>query len=610
VTSPGIQTVWSFCRTVLRITGWRFAEALVLMASLGLTSGASILLLIVLVNASGLEGVQPVQEPSPLFAYVLAVVGNPSLPVALACFVVVTMLQGWLSWHQARSVVALTQEVMLELRQRLFTAICRTEWAVFSRYRSSDLIEGLIEKIDRAGQATYALLSLCASIATATVLAVLALNISTSMTALILAAGALLAVLLAGHRRKAAQVGEELSAADRFMYRAVTESLSSMKIVRSYGAEYAHIEELRRAGRALRDVHLGVAASPVAVKVAFDIGGAVILSLVAYTSIRGVGLAPAELFVLLVLFLRLAPQLSSLQVYYQALLADMPAFISLQDTEDHLAAAAPAPDTGMVRDRTPFRHDVRLEQVTFSYGSGTVLAGLDLRIPAGGIVAIVGASGVGKTTAADLVMGLLQPQSGRVMVDGVELTPDRQTAWREQIGYVPQETFLFHDTVRNNLRWAAPHVTDRDVAMALSAAAADEFVRRLPLGLDTLVGDRGVLLSGGERQRLALARALLRKPRLLILDEATSSLDSQNERVIQEATEGLRGDVAILLIAHRLSSVRQADMIYVLEAGRVVETGNWDQLMARTGGRFRALCLAQGLDSPPAGAPVGPVAVV
>ena len=185
-----------------------------------------------------------------------------------------------------------------------------------------------------------------------------------------------------------------------------------------------------------------------AVKVAFDIGAAVILSIVAYTSIRGVGLAPAELFVLLVLFLQLAPQLSvapgpTIRPFWPTC-----AFLSLQDTEDHLAAAAPAPDTGMVRDRTPFRHDVRLEQVTFSYGSGTVLAGLDLRIPAGGIVAIVGASGVGKTTAADLVMGLLQPQSGRVMVDGVELTPDRrQTAWREQIGYVPQETFLFHDTV-------------------------------------------------------------------------------------------------------------------------------------------------------------------
>jgi ATP-binding cassette subfamily C protein len=607
------MTAWSFCRTVLRITGWRFAEALVLMAGLGLTSGASVLLLIVLIHASGLEGVQPGNQTSPLFSWVIAVVGTPSLPVALGGFVLVTALQGWLAWRQARSVVALTQEVMLEMRQRLFTAICRTEWAVFSRYRSSDLVESLIEKIQRLGQATYALLTLCATVVTALVLAFLAVNISASMTALILATGALLCILLSGHRRRAAQVGEELSAADRFMFRAVTESLGSMKIVRSYGAEYAHIEELRRAGRALRDVHQGVAASPVAVKVAFDVGAAVILSLVAYTSIRGVGVAPAELFVLLVLFLRLAPQLSSIQVYYQALLADMAAFVSLQDTEAHLtASAAPAGDTGAVRDRVPFRHDIRLDRVTFSYGGPAVLSGVDLRIRAGGIVAIVGASGAGKTTAADLVMGLLVPQNGRVLVDGVELTRDRLEAWREQIGYVPQETFLFHDTVRNNLRWAAPHVTDRDLGMALSAAAAEDFVRRLPLGLDTVVGYRGVLLSGGERQRLALARALLRKPRLLILDEATSSLDSQNERIIQDATEGLRGDVAMLLIAHRLSSVRQADMIYVLEAGRVVETGDWDQLMARTGGRFRALCLAQGLDSPPAGVPSSsrPVAVM
>ena len=601
--------VWSFCRTVLSITGWRFAESLVLMVGLGLTSGASILLLIVLVHASGLEAVQPAREPSALFAAVQAVVGTPSLPFALGAFVLVTALQGWLAWRQAKTVVALTQEVMLELRQRLFTAICRTEWVVFSRYRSSDLIEGLIEKVERAGQATYSLLTLCASLATASVLAFLALKISASMTAFILAAGALLTVVLAGQRRRAAQVGEELSTADRYMYRAVTESLASMKIVRSYGAEYAHIEEMRRAGRALRDVHLRVAASPVAVRVSFDIGAAIILSLVTYTSIRGVGIAPAELFVLLVLFIRLAPQLSALQVHYQALLADMPAFVALKDSEAHLASA-PAPiEPASGRDRLPFRHDVRLERVTFGYGGPPVLSGVDIKIPFGGVVALVGVSGGGKTTAADLIMGMLSPQSGRVLVDGVELTPDRFAAWRDQIGYVPQETFLFHDTVRNNLRWAAPHATDRDLAVALSAAAAEDFVQRLPLGLDTMVGDRGVLLSGGERQRLALARALLRKPRLLILDEATSSLDSQNERVIQDATECLRGQIAMLLIAHRLSSVRQADMIYVLEAGRVIETGNWDQLMARTGGRFRALCLAQGLDSPPTGMPPRPAAV-
>lgn len=168
-------------------------------------------------------------------------------------------------------------------------------------------------------------------------------------------------------------------------------------------------------------------------------------------------------------------------------------------------------------------------------------------------------------------MGLIVPDKGRVLVDGVQLVPTNLKSWRDQVGYFNQDTFLFHDTVRANLLFARPDATEEEIWQALKLAAADEFVSRLPEGIDTIVGDRGMQLSGGERQRLALARALIRKPSLLILDEATSSLDLENERRILKTLEGLRGRVTILIISHRLSAVQGADTIYELQNGKVVE---------------------------------------
>jgi ATP-binding cassette, subfamily C, bacterial len=193
-------------------------------------------------------------------------------------------------------------------------------------------------------------------------------------------------------------------------------------------------------------------------------------------------------------------------------------------------------------------------------------------------------------------MGLIVPNEGRVLVDETPLSAERTQPWRNQIGYVPQDTFLFNDTVKANLLWARPDADDEEITQALRSAAAEEFVFGLPEGIHTVLGDRGVRLSGGERQRLALARALLRKPSLLVLDEATSALDSENERRIQDAIEKLHGRMTILVITHRLSTIRKADVIHVLEEGRLVESGDWDALLGTRDGRFRALCKAQGIE--------------
>ena len=231
--------------------------------------------------------------------------------------------------------------------------------------------------------------------------------------------------------------------------------------------------------------------------------------------------------------------------------------------------------------------ELRLENVSFRYdevAGPDVLEGLSLAIPAGRTIAITGPSGSGKSTLADLVMGLLEPTRGWLTIDGAALVPARARAWRRSIAYVPQECFLFRDSVRANLLWARPDASDRDLWSALKLAAADGFVSALPRGLDTVIGDRGLRLSGGERQRVALARAVLRQPRLLVLDEATSALDNDNERLVQAAIERMHGLTTIMVIAHRLTTIRTADEIVVLAEGRMLERGTWDELVDRRGG--------------------------
>ena len=220
------------------------------------------------------------------------------------------------------------------------------------------------------------------------------------------------------------------------------------------------------------------------------------------------------------------------------------------------------------------REEVRLSNVSFQYEKPAdtwALKSLNIVIPAGSLTAVVGPSGAGKSTLADLILGLLSPQEGQIRIDGELLNGSLLHRWRRSVGYVPQDTFLFHDTIRANLLWALPTATDADLWSALRMASADGFISQTSTGLDTIVGDRGVRLSGGERQRIALARALLRKPTLLLLDEATNSLDPESERRIHDAIKKLKGGPTIVMISHRSPTVLRADRIVELRKGRITD---------------------------------------
>ena len=221
-----------------------------------------------------------------------------------------------------------------------------------------------------------------------------------------------------------------------------------------------------------------------------------------------------------------------------------------------------------------FRFDTAIEfrHVCFAYEeSRTILSDVSFRIEKGHMIGIVGPSGAGKTTIVDLLLRLLAPTSGSLLVDGVSLADIRLSRWRGNIGYVPQEIFLLNDTIENNVRFYGESISEEDVKDGLRLANALEFVDQLPEGIKTVVGERGVTLSGGQRQRIALARALARRPAILILDEATSNLDAASEAVIQKAILGLQHTVTIIVIAHRVSTIEHADRTIVVNNGHIQE---------------------------------------
>jgi len=237
---------------------------------------------------------------------------------------------------------------------------------------------------------------------------------------------------------------------------------------------------------------------------------------------------------------------------------------------------------------------IQLKNVSFAYpGRSQTLNRVNIDIAKGQMTALVGESGSGKSTIADLILGLQVPDEGSIVIDDQPLTIFNLNSFRSRIGYVPQDPQLFNASIRLNLLWSYKDASESDLNLALTLANAERFVAELPNGMDTVVGDRGVRLSGGQRQRIALARALIRKPEMLILDEATSALDSESEQFIQIAIDRIAASTTILVIAHRLSTIASAQQVYVIKKGVVIEQGSFSELSTKTGSTLSNMLSAQ-----------------
>ncbi len=594
------SSIRSYLGALVDVASWKLVFVSLLTVCVTLTESVGLLLLVPLLQVVGLDlGGGAVGRISGFITSIFDSVGiRPTLTSILGLYVLVISARAFAMSWQAVVSSAIGQQFKVHLRQRLYRAIVNTDWLFFSRSRSSDFTHALTTELDRVGRATRILLRLIAEVGVAAVYIVVAVFLSPTVSALACVSAAGLMLLLRGKMQATRAGMKEATRATKGLYAAANEQLSGTKTIKSYGAEERNVAIFSRFTERIAQMYIDAARHGAAAQRWLNIGMVLVLSLIVYVSIEILDTPASQLLLLLYLFAMITRMLTRVQAHHHDFAIDSQAFTTVTEVEARCEAAAepePARSEGI-----ELREAARLEGVSFAYqdsGEPLVISDLDLTIQAGKTTAIVGPSGAGKSTIADLIMGLIQPHEGRVLVDERPLRAEQRRAWRSQIGYVPQDTFLFHDTVRENLLWARPGASDGEIREALRLAAAEDFVSRLPEGMETVLGDRGVRLSGGERQRLALARALLRKPSLLILDEATSNLDSENERRIQSAIEELHGSMTILIITHRLFTTRSADEIYVLEQGRSVESGDIDTLVARKQGRFLELCKAQSIDT-------------
>ena len=373
------------------------------------------------------------------------------------------------------------------------------------------------------------------------------------------------------------------------------ETLSGVRVVRSFGQEPRHtaaMTELNEANREanMRTVFLNASYFP-AIELLTAAGTAAIVLYGGSQAIDGaikIGVIVAFIGYLQVFFSPIQ-ELSQLYTTYQQGMAALDKIFELLDTEPDMVDAPGAIDPGQLRG------EIEMEGVSFAYADDALeraergeavewaLRDVDLHVPPGQTLALVGATGAGKSTFAKLVARFYDPQAGRVLVDGHDLRGVRQQALRRQLGIVPQEGYLFSGSVRENIAFGRPEASAEEIESAVAAVGATEFVAALPEGLDTEVGERGVQLSAGQRQLVAFARALLAEPRILILDEATSNVDVRTEKTIERGLERLLAGRTAIVIAHRLSTIRRAGKIVVLEGGRIAESGTHDELVEADG---------------------------
>lgn len=536
------------------------------------------------------------QNASPITRQAAAIMRSIGLPMTLGSFLSVFLafqfFKNGFTLFTRHCLLRTKYAVLRALIIGTFEDFFRARWLFFSSSKQGTILNTFVREISIVGDAFGAMALYFASLLQVIFYLAVPFYISWQVTSLSLATALLLAwpFLLLGKVNY--RLGKLNTSTANEVVAVIQESLGLVKVILGFGNQHKSLHDLERAFEAHRNATLKSQTLGLATPLMYEPLVTLVLVIALFAAQR-FGLALSEMAVLLWALRNSIPSVGDLALQRNSLANFFPSYEQIQSLKQR---------AGELQQRsgellfTGFRREIAVENLTFAFpGHEPTLADINLQIPKGRMVALVGESGAGKSTLIDMIMGFNEPLSGRITFDGVPLQRFDINSYRRRIGYVPQDSILFNMTIRDNLRWAKETAADAEIQEACRQANAKEFIERFPAGYDTLVGDRGVRLSGGQCQRIALARAILRKPELLILDEATSSLDTYSERLIQQAIETIAKETTVIVIAHRLSTIVHADYVYVLQMGRIVEEGTYQELV-RKEGHFSRMMQMQALE--------------
>lgn len=530
-----------------------------------------------------LKGVPPVLQP--IFS-ALGGGNNSSLLLMMGVILIAIALKNITTYASTLASSHLSRSLVNEIRQEALKLLLEVDLDFYAKTKVGDLINRLGGEVGLAASAIRIAIQLLTTAITILVFVALLLAISWQLT--VVSTMLLLFVSVANHYFviRAKKFGQQLSDSSREYSIRLLEILNGMRLVKATGNELQEYQRLETLIHDREQAEFKSQANTALIAPVNEMAG--ILTVLAIVIL-------GRMF-----FATQLASLSTVLLTYLLILFRLLPFVSqLNGIRGGFAGAAPSVAVVhdfLRRDNKPFmklggqsyqrlQEGIRFEGLSFAYPGyeGLVLNQIDLWLPKGTTLALVGSSGAGKSTIADLLPRFYDPIRGRIMIDDRDLRDLDVQSLRQSMGIVSQDTFLFNDSVRNNIAYACEQVTDQQIVEAAKRANAYEFIVNLPQGFDTAIGDRGVMLSGGQRQRLAIARALLRDPDILILDEATSALDTVSERLVQQALDELSRDRTTLVIAHRLSTIQKADQIAVLDQGRVIEVGTHESLLQQQG---------------------------
>ncbi len=544
------------------------AILLTLMLVVGLSEGVGVLLLIPMMPLIG-SGI----GDGTIFGFgewLSALQTSHAALLLLAGFVAVITARAIAQyWH---SLFALRVEIAIVdgLRQRAVESLLGAEWRTISALRQSDNSALLITTIDRLSYGVSQALSALAIAVNIAILLFAALLLSPWLAGSAILIGGLILLAYRGFRRRAQRLGTQLNATFRDIYGQLDESLAGLRLIKSFGRETHTAQRVNLSFQSMRAAQTDYVKASGLARLALQILGALLLASFVWVAVFRFGQSALVMVPLVALFGRCLMLLSGLHDAWQDCRHAAPALAELNELV--ALCGAHQEETNRSTSAVTFDKHIALERVSVSYRDNQpAVAQASMTIRKGECVMISGASGGGKSTLADVLAGLLLPDSGALVIDGKALPASDRAAWRRAVAYVQQDPVLFHASIADNLRWVVPEASDAQLNAALASAHAG-FVFDLPLGIETPVGDNGHQLSGGERQRVALARALLRDPQLLLLDEATSAVDSATEDAIYSALANLKGRLTMVIIGHRSGLSKLAEHQYSMEAGRLNKT--------------------------------------